>query len=97
MGGDFHFDLDRMATQFGGQIPEVLNGTFGYMDNVKNGNHNNTGKNVGGHAKHAAEKVKRFYTARTVRKALEYLSIDYVTLGLSVPDWAKEMLKNDAL
>ena len=97
MGKDFYFDLDRMANQFGAQLPEVLYSSFRYMDHVKNENHNNTGNSVGNHAKHASEKVKRFYTARTVRKALEYLSIDYVTLGLSVPDWAKEMLSDESM
>jgi hypothetical protein len=40
--------------------------------------------------------VARFYTARTVRKALEYLSIDYVTLGLEVPEWARQMLREES-
>jgi len=31
-----------------------------------------------------------------VRKCLEYLSIDYVTLDLEVPEWAKQMLRDDA-
>ncbi len=97
MGRDFYFDLDRMANQFGGQLPEVLNNTFSYMEHMTRGNHNNTGKSVGGHASHAPAQVKKFYTARTVRKALEYFSIDYVSLGLRVPDWAKEMLKNEPL
>ncbi len=97
MGRDFYFDLDRMANQFGGQLPEILNSTFGYIAHVKNENHDNTGKQNSGHAKHAAEKVARFYTARTVRKALEYLSIDYVTLGLDVPGWARQMLNNEAV
>jgi hypothetical protein len=96
MGKDFYFDLDRMATQFGGQLPEILNSTFGYMDHVQSGNHENTGKQGSGHAMHTPEKVARFYTARTVRKALEYLSIDYVTLGLEVPEWARQMLREES-
>lgn len=97
MGKEFYFNLDRMATQFGGQLPEILNSTFGYMDHVKNDNHENTGKQGSGHAMHTPAKVARFYTARTVRKALEYLSIDYVTLGLEVPEWAREMLREETL
>jgi len=96
MGKDFYFDLDRMATQFGGQLPEILNSTFEYMDHVKSGNHENTGKQGSGDAVNAPEKVARFYTARTVRKALEYLSIDYVTLGLEVPEWARQMLREES-
>ena len=93
MGKDFYFDLDRMANQFGGQLTEVLNSTFGYASHVENGNHENTGKQGSGHAMHTPAKVAEFYTARTVRKALEYLSIDYVTLGLQVPEWAKQMMR----
>jgi hypothetical protein len=96
MGKDFYFDLDRMANQFGGQLPNVLNNTFGYGDHVKSGNHENTGKQGSGHAMHTPAKVARFYTARTVRKALEYLSIDYVTLGLEVPEWARQMLREES-
>lgn len=95
MGKDFYFDLDRMANKYGGQLPEVLNSTFGYMQNVMSGNHENTGKKGSAHATHTPAKVARFYTARTVRKALEYLSVDYVMLGLQVPDWAKEMLREE--
>ena len=97
MGPDFYFDLERMANQFGGQSPEILNSTFGYMDHVKNDNHENTGKQGSRHAMHTPAKVARFYSARTVRKALEYLSIDYVTLGLEVPEWAREMLRQETM
>eukprot|EP00984_Skeletonema_dohrnii_P021244 scaffold10558_cov112-Skeletonema_dohrnii-CCMP3373.AAC.2 len=96
MGKDFYFDLDRMANQFGGQLPEILNSTFGYKDHVMSGNHENTGKQGSGHAMHTPAKVARFYTARTVRSALEYLSIDYVMLGLQVPEWARQMLKEES-
>jgi len=97
MGRDFYFELERMANQFGGQLPEILNTTFGYIKHVKNDNHENTGQQGNKHAKHAAEKVSRFYTARTVRKALEYLSIDYVTKGIEVPEWARQMLRDEKL
>jgi len=96
MGKDFYFDLNRMANQFGGQLPEILNSTFGYKDHVMIGNHENTGKQGSGHAMHTPAKVARFYTARTVRRALEYLSIDYVMLGLQVPEWARQMLKEES-
>lgn len=96
MGKDFYFDLDRMANQFGGQLPEILNSSFGYKDHVLSGNHENTGKQGSGHAMHTPTKVARFYTARTVRRALEYLSIDYVLLGLQVPEWAKQMLRDES-
>ena len=85
-----------MANQFGGHLPEILNSTFGYMNQVENDNHENTGKKGSGHAMHTPAKVARFYTARTVRAALEYLSIDYIMLGLKVPDWARQMVREES-
>ena len=93
MGEDFMSDLERMADQFGGRLPEVLNASFAYLDHVGT---KNTGKEMNRHATHAPAKVKQFYTARTVRRGLELLSIDYVALGLEVPGWAREMLRDDA-
>lgn len=94
MGQDFMFDLERMADKFGGPLPEILNTTFGYMEHVGSGK-KNTGKDSNRHATHAPEKVQKFFTAQTVRRGLELLSIDYVTLGLEVPEWAKQMLRDD--
>lgn len=95
MGTDFMYDLERMAKQFGGQLPEVLNASFNYMEQVKLGK-KNTGRDKNSHATHAPAKVQQFYTAQTVRRGLELLSIDYVTLGLEVPEWARQMLRDDA-
>ena len=43
----------------------------------------------------AASYVKQYYTGRTVRRVLEYMSIDYVRLGLLIPKWAQELLDDD--
>lgn len=95
MGTNFMSELNRMANKYGGDFPRVLNGTFQYQSKLGNGSGINIGKEKNGHATQAPAKVARYYTARAVRRALEYLSIDYVTLGLEVPIWAKEMLVND--
>ena len=94
MGQDFMFDLETMASQFGGPFPEVLNSTFGYLELVKS-QKKNAGKDGYRHSTHAPAKVQQFYTAGAVRKGLEYLSIDYVLLGLDVPEWARQMLRED--
>jgi hypothetical protein len=96
MGKEFMMDLERMANGFKGRLPFQLDKTFGYIKGVEAKRHNNTG-NSNQHATHAPEKVAMYYNAASVRKALEYLSIDYVTLGLEVPEWAREMLRNDTL
>jgi len=85
-------ELSRMANKYGGELPRVLNDTFQYQSKLSND------INIGSDSNHgtkAPAKVARYYTARAVRRALEYLSIDYITLGLEVPIWAKEMLLRD--
>ena len=94
MGGSFMNDLNRMATRFGGQLPDVLNQTFKYQLFVNDTDHVNE-VSGGGHATQAPAKFAKFYTASTIRRALEYLSIDYVTLGLKVPEWAMTILQED--
>ena len=95
MDEDFYFDLERMANKFGGNLDEVLNKAFGYKRYTANSIRKH--KNVGtmSYGTLASTRVKEFYTAETVRKALELMSIDYVLLGLEVPAWAKEILKDD--
>jgi hypothetical protein len=95
MGKEFMVDLERMAHQFG-KLQFQLDKTFGYVKGVEAKRHNNTG-NSNHHATHAPEKVAMYYNAASVRKALEYLSIDYVVLGLEVPEWAREMLRKDTM
>lgn len=96
MGKEFMVDLERMANQFKGRMPFQLDKTFGYVKGVEAKRFNNTG-NSNNHATHAPEKVAQYYTAASVRKGLEYLSIDYVTLGLEVPEWARAMLRDDTM
>ena len=94
MGKEFMVDLERMANLFKGRLPFQLDKTFGYKKGVESKRENNTG-NSNRHATHAPAKVAQYYNAASVRKGLEYLSIDYVTLGLEVPEWARDMLKNE--
>eukprot|EP00581_Thalassiosira_minuscula_P012189 CAMPEP_0183715056 /NCGR_PEP_ID=MMETSP0737-20130205/9419_1 /TAXON_ID=385413 /ORGANISM="Thalassiosira miniscula, Strain CCMP1093" /LENGTH=417 /DNA_ID=CAMNT_0025944113 /DNA_START=461 /DNA_END=1714 /DNA_ORIENTATION=- len=94
MGDHFMDDLERMVNHFGGKLPEALNTVFRYKEKLKSGKKNT--RNNEEHATHASEKVKKFYTAETVRRGLELLSIDYMLLGLEVPEWARQMLRDDA-
>ncbi len=98
MNEDFHFHLERMVNQFGGNLDNVLDGAFGYKQYTVD--RNNKHKNVGtlkDHGTLAKIRVREYYTAATVRKGLEFMSIDYILLGLDVPDWAKEMLNDDTV
>ena len=46
----------------------------------------------------ASLKIKEYYTPRSLKKVLQYLSIDYAHegLGLPLPDWVDEILAQDA-
>lgn len=97
MDSQFMMDIDRMASHFGGgELAVALNKAFDYQRLVQKDGSKHV--NFGTHSAdgtRAPKKVNKFYTAQTVRKALEYVSIDYVLLGLSVPSWAKQMLRED--
>jgi hypothetical protein len=58
-------------------------------------NNNNNNKTYTYTETSAATQVYKFYNAKTVRRVLEYLAIDYMTLGLRIPDWAEELLEKD--
>jgi len=48
-----------------------------------------------GTEKHAALLAQGYFTPNTVRKALQYYSIDYMLLGLEIPQWAEAILERD--
>ncbi|KAL3810158.1 hypothetical protein ACHAXA_004274 [Cyclostephanos tholiformis] len=97
MGRDFARELDRMANRYGGSLPDALDVAFDYRSKIINDTLvvDNVGSDKA-HGTKAPAKVHRYYSPGTVRRALEYLSIDYVALGLEVPLWAREMLRDDA-
>jgi hypothetical protein len=43
----------------------------------------------------AVNKVEEFYTPAILRKVLQYTAIDYMTLNLSIPEWAERMLQDE--
>jgi hypothetical protein len=47
------------------------------------------------HATHASGSVLEYYDADSVRMALQYYSIDYVTLNLTIPKWVQDILDQD--
>jgi len=54
-----------------------------------------TSSNKFGHATQAHEHLKEYYTAATIKRVLEYTSIDYLLLNMTVPTWAVEILMED--
>ena len=48
------------------------------------------------HPTNAPEYVREYFTAASVRRALEYFAVDYVELGLEIPGWVHGVLAEDA-
>ena len=75
----------------------VLNESFGYQKYTLRSKGINKHQNIGisdaDDGTQAPAKVKQFYTAQSVRRALEYMSVDYVLLGLDIPNWARQILR----
>lgn len=87
MGPEFLKDLKVMSERYGSKVERALNQVFSFADKINTTND--------GIETRAPTKVLQYYNPSSVRKVLEYLSIDYVMLNLTVPAWAEEMLHND--
>ncbi len=90
MDHGFYHNLEILGKRYGGRFEKELNDIFNYTSKKKEGANNNVGVET-----KASDKVIEFYTPRTLRRVLEYVSIDYVMLGLEIPDWAEAMLRED--
>mmetsp|Transcript_13186 Transcript_13186/g.22594 ORF Transcript_13186/g.22594 Transcript_13186/m.22594 type:complete len:137 (+) Transcript_13186:111-521(+) len=96
MDTNFYFHLETMATRYGEPLATILNETFAYQQYTASrggGKHENIGISEDYDGTQAPAKVRQFYTAHSVRRALEYMSINYVLLGLEIPEWAREILR----
>lgn len=89
MGPHFYKDLQVLGQRFGPSMQKVLDDVFHVTERVNDTNY--------GVETSSPRRVQEFYTARTVRQVLEYHSIDYVTLELEIPLWAREMLQREEL
>jgi hypothetical protein len=88
MGTNFYAQLEEAGRRF--CIRDTLNEFF------KLDHHKNNTLNMGVETA-APMHVHEYYTSKSVRRVLEYVSIDYVLLNLTLPMWAKEMLREDAI
>ena len=43
----------------------------------------------------AAVQTHKYFTPNTIRKVLQYYSVDYVLLELDIPQWADDILNQD--
>ena len=82
-----------MAKRYGGRFETSLIKNFKLTPDkmrLKQSEMNNTGIETS-----APKYVKEYYSPRALRRVLEYVSIDYVLLGLDIPDWVDEILNED--
>ena len=93
MGKDFFGYLQDLAAKLGqrNKLPEALEKVFHFSR--ESTVHENS--NVGTETKAAAH-VNKYFTAASVRRALEYFAVDYVRLGLEVPSWAHDILAEES-
>lgn len=83
MGEHFYDDLRKMGDRYG--ITKELQQVFEFQNQTTNY----------GIETSASSHVLEYYTPRTVKRVLQYLAMDYVTLNLPIPTWAEEMMQND--
>jgi len=83
MDDNFYGDLEEVSNRF----PAIANATENVFQLKAN-----VGKlNVGTETKSKTH-IQEYYTSNTVRKVLQYYAVDYVELGLTIPQWAIDML-----
>lgn len=93
MGEDFYGSLRNMAEELGrgNGLPDALEEVFHFSSELAAGRRNS---NVGTETM-AAKRVNTYFTAASVRRALEYYAVDYLKLGLEVPSWAEDILSKE--
>ena len=94
MGENFYKDLDAMQKKYPGLEPGMEK-VFGLSKKLKEGRsilRKNKKRYNKGIETGAASQVLDYYTPHTVRRVLEYYAMDYVSLGIPIPDWAEQIL-----
>jgi Sulfotransferase family len=88
-GVNLYRDIYTLGERYGtpdNQLQSVLDQVFDISNLKDQSNHQ-------GRETKAAGQVNDYYTATTIRRVLQYSSIDYIRLNLTVPDWAIEILR----
>ena len=92
MDKNFYSDLATFVLKFGegNKLKTGVDKVFHFQDELEKGNEN-VGKET-----QANSHVREYYSAASVRRALEYFAMDYVTLDLEIPSWVHDILAKDA-
>ena len=92
MGEDFYADLQAIGQRYGDNVTQQIENSF--KVNLRDENITRMA-HLPNRERKAANRLEEFYNPRTLRRVLEYMSIDYVKLGLPIPEWAEEMLQKE--
>eukprot|EP00566_Odontella_aurita_P019046 CAMPEP_0113525950 /NCGR_PEP_ID=MMETSP0015_2-20120614/468_1 /TAXON_ID=2838 /ORGANISM="Odontella" /LENGTH=316 /DNA_ID=CAMNT_0000424217 /DNA_START=228 /DNA_END=1178 /DNA_ORIENTATION=+ /assembly_acc=CAM_ASM_000160 len=87
MNENFYGELDAFGTKFGKKLTQALENTFSVRSKLNMTNY--------GLETSAPAHVSDYYSGQTVMRVLRYTSIDYITLNLTVPKWALDMLEQE--
>jgi len=93
MDQGFYGQLQNMASKFGegNKLSEAFDKVFDVSFQLSVGRGNG---NVGTETQ-ALKHVKNYFTAASVRRALEYFAVDYIRLGLKIPGWVDDILEEE--
>jgi hypothetical protein len=93
--GQFEHDMRSLTERFPGPLMEYVRDQFPFLkDNSTNFRATLADQGIL-HATGASKRVQEYYNPESVRIALQYFSIDYVTLNLTIPEWIQDILDED--
>jgi hypothetical protein len=78
-----------MGLQYGERVMDGLEKIF-HLEQARNKNATNRGIETS-----ASSHVMEYYTAKSVRRVLEYMAMDYFMLNIEIPEWAERILAQD--
>jgi len=91
MDNNFYKSLSDLVDKLGrdNKLPDAIEKVFHLKDNLAKGI-----ENVGTETQ-AKTHVMEYYTAASLRRALEYFAIDYLMLDLTIPSWVNDILDEE--
>ena len=90
MNTTFDQTLDALISRYGGRFGDKIDEVFELSSKREV-----TSKGIGLSIVETKylDRALKYYTPRSLRRVLEYMSMDYVLLKMEIPEWAKTMLR----
>jgi len=90
MNTTFDQTLDALISRYGGRFGDKIDEIFD-LSSKREATSKGIGPSIVGTKN--LDRALKYYTPRSLRRVLEYVSIDYVLLKMEIPEWAKTMLR----